>query len=143
MFFVSALSLSNYYFKQRYHKEDNRSARQYLTSEAAPYDLVICRTNYTDKDLKHYSDRDDITIVRFPVKTIDVNADEISQALSETIAGRDRFWLFLSRTFHSDPKGYLRKYCDETFYRSLELKNSGIELILYTQIKWGLKVMKD
>jgi hypothetical protein len=38
----------------------------------------------------------------------------------------------LSRTFHSDPEEYIRKYCEKKYHRSLEWKNSGVELVLYT-----------
>lgn len=131
---VSAFSLSSHYFNHQYYKEDNRGAGQFLTSQAAPNDLVICSTGYTERDLKHYSTRGDITIDRFMTNTLYVKPEKIPHVLLEMIADRGQFWLFLSRTYHSDPEGYISKYCEEHFIRKLEYISSGVELVLYTKI---------
>lgn len=128
---LSAYSLSNHFFDDRYHKENNRAAGQFLSTHAMPNDLIICSAAYTDQDLKHYYSRNDLKIVRYPAYTLYVKPNLIEPDIKKIIEGRDHFWLFLSRTFHSDPNGYLRQYCDQHFPRELDFKSIGVELILY------------
>jgi uncharacterized membrane protein len=134
IFLLSMFSIYNYFHNERYHKEDNRAAGQFLAAHAIPNDLVICSAAYTHNTLIHYYKSNYIKIMGYPTETSYVKADGLESDLNKIIAGRNRFWLFLSRTFHSDPEGYLRKYCDEKFRRALELKRSGVELVLYTNI---------
>jgi uncharacterized membrane protein len=131
---VSMFSLKNLYFNERYHKENNRAAGQFLSTHAFPNDLVICSAGYTRHVLYYYYRSNDIQTKGYPVGTLYVKPDRLEADLSQITAGRNRFWLFLSRTFHSDPDGYLRKYSDEKFQRALELKSGGVELFLFTKI---------
>jgi hypothetical protein len=130
--FLSIFSLNNHFFNERYHKENNRAAGQFLTTHAIPDDIVICSAGYTYQMLSHYYKGNDIKVTGYPVEDLYVQPKRLEADIRKIIAGRNRFWLFLSRTFHSDPSGYLLKYCDEKFQRELNLKNSGVELILYT-----------
>jgi hypothetical protein len=131
---VSLFSLNNHFFNERYHKENNRAAGQFLTTHASSHDIVICTARYTYQMLSHYYKGNDIEITGYPVKTLYVKHDELEPDLERILAGRKRFWLFLSRTFHSDPEGSIKKYCDKKFRRAKEFKSNGIELFLYNKI---------
>jgi uncharacterized membrane protein len=132
--FLFVISVINHYYNPNYYREDNRGAGNFLISHAATNDIVICSTAYTVKDLKHYSNRNDIKIVRIPMNSLYVKADKLPQAISDLTEGYDQFWLFQSRTFHSDPEGYIPKYFEEHFDKKLEYISSGVKLLLYTKI---------
>ncbi len=130
--FISLFSLSNYYFNERYQREDNRGAGQFLTSHSQANDLIIVTAPYTLRSLKYYySGNSDLVFTPYPSGHGLVKPARLESDLKTIIKDRGRFWLFLSRTFHSDPKGYIKRYCDRNFLRRLEFKSTGVELILY------------
>lgn len=128
---ICVLSLNNYYFHQKYHREDNRSAGQFLKTHAMGNDLVICSAGYTASNLRYYCSREDIHFIGYPAKYQLVDPVQIKSDFDKIIAERDRFWLFLSRTFHSDPHGHIIKYCNENFYAQELHESIGVKLICY------------
>lgn len=55
----------------------------------------------------------------------------VDAAVSALIGGRDRFWLFLSRTFHHDPQGRVPASCDRRYRRDLQFTRGNVTLIRY------------
>jgi mannosyltransferase len=143
---ISALSLQNYYGDEEYHRDNNRSAGQFLAAHADSGDLVVATAPYTVASLKYYVGRDDVHVVGYPERLKRtamlrkeetagrwINPQLVSQDMPELIGHRQRFWLFLSRTYHSDPLGHLAAYCDEHFERVMESSWNGTRLILYSK----------
>ncbi len=163
---VSLVSLHNYYFNERYHREDNRAAGRFLEAHAAPDDLVIACAHYTLQNIQYYTQRDDLRIVgytaRRELETLSNNetangsheiesiglvsasslspspslstADSlVADELRRIIGDRPRVWLFLSRTYHGDPKGYLRGFFNEHFRANIRFQGAGVEVICYEQ----------
>ena len=115
-------------------------------------DLIIVSATYTLPDLRYYFNNnsvEELQAVGYPFPddwdgTIEffeqdsgplgagfVNPLNVEADLRKIVGERDRFWLFLSRTYHSDPDGHIRKYCDANF-RQLQVKGwSGVDLMLY------------
>ncbi|RMF57078.1 MAG: hypothetical protein D6743_19420, partial [Calditrichaeota bacterium] len=142
---VSVVSLFNYYYVDRFYREDNRSAGEYLSQHAQPGDLVIASAAYTARNVRYYYHGPyPIEVKGYPTDehahnglmdkvagALFVHEDHVGLDLSNIIAGRDHFWLFLSRTYHSDPDGYILRYCDSHFRREITRSWSGVELILF------------
>jgi mannosyltransferase len=143
---ISLVSLGNYYFEERYHREDNRAAAQFLSSHAAPGDLIVVSAAYTVLNLQHYYVGEPVVFVGYPThRMIEedaareanslgaffVNPDRTGADLERIIVGRDRFWLFLSRTFHSDAYGSIRRALDAKYRQQFSASWAGAELILY------------
>jgi len=57
----------------------------------------------------------------------------VAADLRRVIKGHPRVWLFLSRTYHGDPNGDLRRLCDEHFSSDLRFQGAGVEVIRYEQ----------
>lgn len=162
----SLVSLHNYYYDERYHREDNRAAGRFLAAHAAPGDLVIACADYTLMNIRHYSRRSDLRIVgytaRSELETVSnneaangsheiasvalVSAPSVSPSSSSSsadflvtddlrriVGDRPRVWLFLSRTYHGDPKGDLRRFFNEHFRAGLRFQGTGVEVISYEQ----------
>ncbi len=130
--FISVFSLGNYYFNERYQRDNNRAAGQILTLNSQADDLIIVTAPYTLRSLKYYySGNNDLVFTPYPSGHGLVKPARLESDLKAIIKDRGRFWLFLSRTFHSDPEGYIREYCDKRFDRRLEFKSTGVKLILY------------
>jgi uncharacterized membrane protein len=131
---ISALSLSNYFFNEQFHRDNTRAAGQFLSAHAQTNDLIICNAPYTATTLLYYyNGKNHLNFAGYPADTRYVKSSKLKSDFKNLLGDRDHFWLFLSRTFHSDPYGYTHKYCDENFRRVIELKRSGAELILYEQ----------
>ena len=130
---ISTVSLVNYFFNSSYYREDIKSAGKLLTKQALANDLVICSAPYAVHGLAYYTKRNDLNIVGYPVKERSVSPSLISSDFRQTINGENRFWLFLSRTFHSDPNGHIVKYCDDRYRRVYALQSNGVELVLYNK----------
>lgn len=130
---LSAFSLYSYFFDERYFREDNRAAGQYLEAHGSLDDLVIVNAPYVRETLQHYYSGRPSRVVRYPSDTRNVVPTATETDLGRMLAGESHFWLVLSRTYHSDPSGYIRKYCDEHFRRDLVFTRSGVEVIRYTR----------
>lgn len=128
---INSYSLFNNFYKPKYQREDNRSAAKFLTTSVQKEDLIIVSAGYTVKNLKHYY-AGAATMVAYPPETRYVNGQSIAQELKEIISQRRRFWLVLSRTYHSDPKGLIRKHCDLNYKRLKHGSWNGVEVILYS-----------
>ena len=129
---VCLVSSYNYFFNDRYHKENTRAATHFLKTHAVINDLIICSAPYIIKNLEYYiNGQENLKLIGYPNDTLYINKPQFKTDLEKIIGNRSRFWLFLSRTFHGDPDGYIRKYCDKKYRRVEEFKNNGVELYLY------------
>lgn len=128
--FISAYSLYNYYEKPKYQRENNRAASNYLAKHADNDDIIIVSASYVIKNLKHYYPNHSV-VVGYPQRGTFVDKKKLEKELKEIISNRVRFWLFLSRTYHSDPKGLIRNFCDLNYQRVKHASWNGVELILY------------
>jgi mannosyltransferase len=152
---ISLGSLTNYFFNERYHRDDNRAASQFLSVHAVPNDLVIASAAYTAPNLRYYYHGEPIKIVGYPTHNgigedssfhpdppgaLFVENDySIAADIEHIIAGRQRFWLFLSRVFHSDPYGSIPSFLDARYERKLSASWAGAQLILYETRGNGLR----
>jgi hypothetical protein len=62
-----------------------------------------------------------------------VKPDRIGEDLSRIIGQRPGFWLFLSRTFHSDPDGHLQRYVAAHYRSTAQYAGPGVQLIRYSR----------
>ncbi len=164
---VSLVSLHNYYFDERYQREDNRAAGRFLAAHAAPGDLVIACADYTLMNIRHYSRRSDLHIVGYTARSelesvsnnkaangnheiasvALVSEPSVSPSSSSSsvdslvaddlrgiIGNSPRVWLFLSRTYHGDRRGDLRRFFNERFRAGIRFQGDGVEVICYEQI---------
>jgi 4-amino-4-deoxy-L-arabinose transferase-like glycosyltransferase len=128
--FISSYSLYNYFEKPKYQRENTRAAAEFLAKYADKDDLIIVSAAYATKNLRYYYPNGTV-MVGYPKEGRFVNEQTLEQELKEIISERDKFWLFLSRTYHSDPKGLIRKYCDMNYQRIKHAVWNGAELVLY------------
>jgi len=134
---VSMVSIYQYFYLGRYQREDNRAGGQFLSLHASPGDLVIASAPYTVDALSYYYPERSSRIIGYPDAGTFVDASRIRTDLAALLGQRARFWLFLSRTYHSDPNGALVAYCDSSFHRGQALEGNGIRVILYTRTQSG------
>ena len=132
---VSAISLRNYYFEPRYEREDYRSAVRRLRAEVEPGDLVLLSVPYT-QDMLEYYDPGSVEVVAFPRAETGPGhlvPTEVGwqKELDEVTAGRERFWVLLSRTFHGSVGDRLVPYLDRRMRRVRDVERAGVRLILY------------
>jgi mannosyltransferase len=129
---MSATGLINYYSAPKYHREDNRAAARFLNANASRGDVVVASAPYTALPLRYYRLRDDLKLVRYP-DTGMVSQGRPLRDLDPMLRGRERVWLFLSRTFHSDPGGEIVKYMDSAFMLRQEFTAAGVRVLLYSR----------
>lgn len=143
---VSALSLANYFSDPSYQREDNRGAARFLQAHARPGDLVIVSAGYTAVPLRHYPLPAGLDLVPYPARRAEdrpslgaafVRGDRVADDLETLVGGREAFWVFLSRTFHSDPEGRIERYLDGHYRRDLVFDGAGVELIRYGRALHG------
>jgi uncharacterized membrane protein len=128
---ISASSLINYYSAPKYHREDNRAAVHFLNANAGAGDLVVASAPYTALPLRYYRLRHDLELVRYP-ETGMLVPGQPARELGPLLRGRDRVWLFLSRTFHSDPDGEIEKYVGSALMLRQEFKAAGVRVLEYS-----------
>jgi 4-amino-4-deoxy-L-arabinose transferase-like glycosyltransferase len=129
---VQVAALVNYYTVPKYFREDNRAAVQFLNANAAPAELVVATAGYTTLPLRYYQLRHDLDLVPYP-KTGMTTAAKVPTDLEGLIGSRSRVWLFLSRTFHSDPDGEIVRYLDSALTLTREFRAPGVRVLLYSR----------
>lgn len=146
---INSIALSNYFFDTKYQRENVRAASQYLENHYKQNDQIIASAAYTGKNLKFYYNGDyELKVMGYPSNEINsnnsdsktvgaefVDLDHIESDLKYILENQNRFWLFLSRTFHSDPNGLIRSFCETNFKRELHASWNGTELILFSTEK--------
>ena len=146
----SAASLWNYYTDPRYYREDNRGAAAFIQAGSEPRELVIASAPYTIVPLDHYLGRTPLELVGYPTAAtagapergrslgaMFVHPERVAEDFRRLLGNRRTFWLFLSRTFHSDPEGHLRSYMDQHYRRITEYSGPGVEAIRYERPEPG------
>jgi hypothetical protein len=139
---ASALSLQNYFFDARYFREDNRAAGAFVARYGVPGDLVIADVAYAARSLRYYARRPDVVVIGYPPQHPDTTAaaggviplwtGNVDADLRRLVAGRERFWLFVSRTYGQNAERELVRFGDVNFRRVRELRtDNDIHLILY------------
>ncbi len=140
----SAASLWNYYGDPRYSRDDNRGAAAFIRGAATPSELVIVSAAYTRLPLRHYLGETPVRLVGYPLDAAAgdregglgakfVQPDRLERDFQELIGGRRSFWLFLSRTFHSDPAGRLRRHADRHYRVVARYVGPGVEAVRYVR----------
>lgn len=128
---VSLSALVNYYVRPEYQREDNRGATAFLNAHAGQGELVIASAPYTTVVLRHYGLRADLQLRPYPDPRIAGRPEAVAAGLERLSGNRDRVWLFLSRTFHSDPQGEIERFFDRNFIRVLEHTGPGVRVLAY------------
>jgi 4-amino-4-deoxy-L-arabinose transferase-like glycosyltransferase len=144
-------SLRNYFFEPTYRRDDNQSAGAYLTDQARAGDLVVATAGYTAQNLRYYYAGPALDVAAYPgddgrpepvegpgfapvvVGARYVVPDAVPGDLVELTAGHDRVWLFMSRTYHSDPDGLIARWLDRRLCRETSRRWEGVELRLYAR----------
>jgi mannosyltransferase len=130
---VSLAALGNYYVRPEYQREDNRGATAFLNAHARRGELVIASAPYTVVALRHYGLRPDLELRPYPGARGSGGPAEMTAGLQRLTGGHDRIWVFLSRTFHSDPEGEIERYFESNFTRELEHTGAGVRVMGYRQ----------
>lgn len=145
---ISVYSLARYFFDQRYFREDNRAAGAYFVRLARPNDLVIADAPYTADNLQYYAQVPGVAFVGYPdgrSTTPDARGvlrtgspDRERRAAPDTAVltrltqGRQRIWLFISRSYHGAPPGDLIAYCEDRYRLTASFSTENdIHLLLY------------
>jgi hypothetical protein len=131
LLFVSLAPLRNYYVRPEYQREDNRGATAFLNANARRGELVIASAPYTVVALRHYGLRADLDLRPYPgVRGLGQPA-EMAADLRRLSGGHDRVWLFLSRTFHSDPEGKIEQFFEGNFTREAKHVGAGVRVLAF------------
>ena len=128
---VSLAALRNYFVRPEYQREDNRGAVAFLNANAGRGELVIASAPYTVAALRHYGLRPDLNLRPYPSAEGFEQPAQVAADLARLSGGRDRVWVFLSRTFHSDPEGRIEQFFESNFTRELEHVGAGIRVLAY------------
>ncbi len=126
-----AASLAGHYADPRYQREDNRGAAAYLNANVAPEDLVLVSAPYTLLALEHYGLRPELVVRTYPPGGHLVDASRVDRDLRRLCRTGDRIWLSLSRTFHSDPDGSIRRFFDRRLEPIGEYRGAGVLVLGY------------
>jgi uncharacterized membrane protein len=129
---ISIFSLTNYYFNDRYYRENSRGAGEFLTTNGSAEDLVICIARNGKTELQYYSSSGKVfSFWGYPNETRVIDPALMHEDLRKVIGKRDRFWVFYSRVFDADPQGHIKSYLDASYSTTIEYRSTGVELILY------------
>jgi 4-amino-4-deoxy-L-arabinose transferase-like glycosyltransferase len=128
---VSATALYNYYSVPAYHRENTRQAVAFLNANAASGESLLVSAPYTLIVLRHYGLRRDLSVEPYPRAGSVGPPEEVATELRQITGGRERVWVFLSRTFHSDPGGEIERYFDTHLVREQEHDWAGVRLLVY------------
>jgi mannosyltransferase len=128
---MSGWSLYNLQTDPRYAKEACRDLGAYLAANASPEDVVLVNAGYMAAAVQYYYP-DGARVVGYPRAGPMPSAEQARSDLSALVAGRSRVWLVLTRTFHGDRDGLLRRLLAETFREDREQRFPGVVVYCYS-----------
>ncbi|MBI2865620.1 MAG: glycosyltransferase family 39 protein [Chloroflexi bacterium] len=107
-------SLHNYYFSEKYSRDDHRSAVEYIRRNALPGDLVVLDANF-DSVYRYYA-RDELPWVRFP-EFFPPDNKATEAALARTVPDFQRVWLVMWGDYYVDPDRVVQRWLDSHSFR--------------------------
>src|SRR5262249_42969190 len=122
---LSAWSLHNLHSDPRYAKEDCRDLGVFLAAHAAADDVVIVNAGYMAAAVQYYYPGA-ARVVGYPRAGPMPDAERVRRDLGVMLAGHRGVWLVLTRTFHGDRNGLLRRLLTATFREDAELRFPGV-----------------
>jgi mannosyltransferase len=128
---MSGWSLYNLQTDPRYAKEACRDLAVYLAANASREDVVLVNAGYMAAAAQYYYP-DGARVVGYPRAGPMPSAEQARSDLSALVAGRSRVWLVLTRTFHGDRDGLLRRLLAETFREDREQRFPGVVVYRYS-----------
>ncbi len=123
---VNALSLANYYFDDRYAREDARAASEYLQSRIRPGDVILAVGNTKALDFYYKG--------TLPMERIDprrTTGAEIADHLYATIRAHRRLWLVEIRPWETDPTQSVKAKLDKLSHRRGQKGFPGVSVYTY------------
>jgi uncharacterized membrane protein len=131
---VQLLALGNYYHDPRYAREDNRGASAFIQRVGSlDRELVVVAASYTSVALDYYLRRSPRLVAPFPGHELHGDRARASRYAERLLGDRERFWIFLSRTYHSDESRLLLRYADSLFVRDTAYRGPGVAAIRYVR----------
>jgi uncharacterized membrane protein len=130
---VSAVSLSGYYFDERYAKEDARGAAVYLeryVGTRTPI-LVLSYPEPLHRYLPALRLHGQATIGHAP------DRPDLHQRLLSLVGHSEQFVLVDLRAWQFDPDGLVESTCDRLLRRSVETRFHGVRIIEYQNPRAG------
>lgn len=124
---VSAYSLNNYYFNERYAKEDSRSAARYITMDSQLNDVILITSI---REPFNYYYKGDLTVVGLYANEM-ISDKKMRQAIEQKTRGYNRVWLVLSRTWEVGSSEMIQGYFDVNYGLIGKKIFPGIKVFLY------------
>jgi mannosyltransferase len=128
---VQGTALFNYYTVPKYAREDNRAAVRFLNAGALPGEVLLVSAGYTTLPLRYYGLREELEVMPYPQRGM-ATREGVARDLGAVVGSRPRVWVFLSRTFHSDPGGEIVKYLDSRLTLVREFRAAGVQVLLFS-----------
>lgn len=123
----SGVSLSNYFFRAEYWREDVREAARYVRAHERAGDVVLVPVVRDVFDFYY-----DGVLDRFVFYQGQAGSESaVAERIQREAEGAARLWLLASRLWQVDPEGRIREYLDANYVRLDEKRFPGVELTLY------------
>jgi 4-amino-4-deoxy-L-arabinose transferase-like glycosyltransferase len=105
---LSGLSLHHLYFDARYAKEDCRALGAVLRAEAEADDVIVVNASYMHDAVRYYY-AGPATVIGYPRGWAALDPVRAAAELPAPASAGGHVWLVLTRTFHGDRDGVLRR----------------------------------
>lgn len=122
-----AYSLNNYYFNEKYAKEDSRTAARYITMNSEPHDLILI-TSATGSFNYYY--KGDLTITGLYADEM-ISKKKMQRTIEKKARGYNRIWLVLFRIWEVDSSDMIQDYFSANYDLISKKTFPGIEVFLY------------
>jgi 4-amino-4-deoxy-L-arabinose transferase-like glycosyltransferase len=131
----SYYSYFNYQFEKRYHKEDIRSAVEYINKNKTDNDVILIITSISVATFNRYSDKYSFRSVGFPPPPFNTgNRKEVESELIKMTNDKNKLWLLLSQEWNEkELVSYTKTWLDANYIEFKELRK-GIYDIANVQI---------
>jgi uncharacterized membrane protein len=124
---ASAYSLYNYYFNDKYAKEDSRSVASYIMTKSQAGDVILVTSS---REPLNYYYKGNLTVTGL-YATETASKEKMNEAIRRKTAGHSRVWLVLFRTWEIGSGDSVREYFDGNHSLADERAFSGVRVFLY------------
>lgn len=123
----AAVSVTNYYTRPEYSREDVRGAARYVEARERPGDVLLVPVVH-DVFRFYYGGASDVFVIYSGQADSD---DEVARRVRAGAAGRNRLWFVESRLWHTDPAGRIPAFLERSYPALDESELAGVRLKLY------------
>jgi mannosyltransferase len=133
---ASALSLRNYYYDERYARDDYRGMASYISAAGQEGDAIILNAPGQIEIFSYYY-HGDLPVYALPGQR-PLDEGQTEEALERIVSQYRHLYALFWGTAESDPQGFIEGWLDEHTFKAQDSWHGNVRLVIYAVPREGM-----